>query len=78
MTLDEAWAEAEAALPEGWRIDTLRIGRNYPHEPEVEWVVWAEKPDYFAPRDGRTAFGSGPTPTAALQALAAALRETPA
>jgi hypothetical protein len=65
--LGAAWAEAEAALPEGWAINLL-------------WgTVTAERwganagPWPADPRE-RGAFGGGDTPAAALHALAAALR----
>lgn len=72
MTLDEAWKEAEAALPEGLSFTLTRAIR-----PASEGAV----PTYYATAtkpwvSDRTAFQvSGPTPTAALQALTAKLRE---
>lgn len=68
--LDAAWAEAEAALPEGWRISNL-LGWS-------EWVAQAEpKPAYKGNGRSSTWLGRGargPTPAAALLALAAELR----
>lgn len=64
-SLDAAWAEAEAALPEGWGIGIQVPPGGYPGGYEVgasgdtEWTVQA----------------NGPTPAAALRALAAKLRE---
>jgi hypothetical protein len=63
MTLDEAWKEAEAALPEGWVIRAVE--RHWP--PEGSWMAWAHR--YNIVRSG-----TGPTPAAALQELAASLR----
>jgi hypothetical protein len=67
-TLDAAWAEAEAALPEGDRINTLcRHGDG--------WLVWTEgrPPGHLSDRP--IAHGQGPTPAAALRALAVSLRK---
>jgi hypothetical protein len=65
VTLDEAWEEAQAALPEGftlWRLmDAGLLG----------WVADARKP---AIPEGLSAQGRGPTPAAALHALAVALQ----
>ena len=72
-SLDASWAEAEAARPEGWFIGV-----------ESGWPISAEQPDGYravASRDqtylfdGPSASGEGPTPAAALRALAAKLRE---
>ena len=72
-SLDASWAEAEAAQPEGWFIGV-----------ESGWPISAEQPDGYravASRDqtylfdGPSASGEGPTPAAALRALAAKLRE---
>lgn len=91
-SLDAAWAEAEAALPEGWRFVELSNCLTDPGEPEQDgWrVCWLA---FAAPApltilsamegiydDGLNDYrehveGSGPTPAAALRALAAALRE---
>ena len=65
MTLDEAWAEAEAALPEGWRITAI-VG---PVAGRGEWTASAYG---YVPED--RAYADGPTPVAALRALAAARR----
>lgn len=64
--LGAAWAEAEAALPEGWAISLLWGGER-----------WAAAAGPW-PDDGqrRTIYASADTtPAAALRALAAALRE---
>lgn len=70
-TLDEAWAEVEAALPEGWVI--RRLWRPVAEEP---WGVDAG-PFPAKHGDDRSVFGGGPTPAAALRALARKLREDP-
>ena len=63
-SLDAAWAEAEAALPDGWHID--RLNRNGPKD----WTAYASE----APHLGLE-MGAHNTPAAALRALAARLRE---
>jgi hypothetical protein len=70
--LDAAWAEAEAALPGGWRIDYLSQ-----KEDRTAWGVWAR--DRWVPGKGPhgQAWAEGPTPEAALRALTARLRPTP-
>lgn len=70
-TLDEAWREAEAALPEGWSISELRhtamLDQRWQAEaqrrigPVIEW------------NRHRTVIAEGLTPAAALLALAAKL-----
>jgi hypothetical protein len=79
--LDEAWAEAEAALPEGWRIFSvsepaetrpLDGKRNYwaqAHGPVVKRRCDMDRDHEEYPREN----GYGPTPAAALRALAARL-----
>lgn len=69
-SLDAAWAEAEAALPEGWFLvlsDDPRYSaeatREGYHDPAIGWV------------GVQTRDATGPTPAAALRALAATLRE---
>lgn len=80
--LDAAWQNAEAALPEGWLITSLTGGRS------GGWMASAEPtpayqpiPARFGTRGGTTWLGRaarGETPAAALLALAARLRATPA
>jgi hypothetical protein len=84
--LDAAWAEAEAALPEGWIV--FGVAKGYETDdgwaPEDEWRATAVRPepDQFR-SDGRAVSvetitaeqGKGETPAAALRALAAKLRE---
>lgn len=83
-SLDVAWAEAEAALPEGWVI--RRLERPYADDG---WEVVAGVPeppgdrDYgYGPGEGDGGWGpelaDGPTPAGALRALAAKLRDAPA
>jgi hypothetical protein len=78
MTLDTAWAEAEAALPEGFVVDGLR--RLYVDgEPTNEWIARATDPPHRTNLDATRAdmpkvVGQGPTPVAALRALTASLR----
>lgn len=71
-SLDAAWAEAEAALPEGWAIDGLYrvVART---SLEREWEVIVHEDDWQGDEDNH--HGRGPTPAAALRALAARLRE---
>ena len=78
MTLDEAWAEAEAALPKGWRMaDVATRFTTWVHQGELVWVVDLTKQVAFGRAGGsrywRTS-AEGPTPAAALHALAVALR----
>jgi hypothetical protein len=85
-SLDAAWAEAEAALPEGWALAGL----------EQRWPDWDDRgngigvPWWDVSADSNATVGcatcgsdvlkyhdaSGPTPAAALRALAEKLRET--
>jgi hypothetical protein len=69
-TVDAAWAEVEAALPDGWYVGNLS-NRPYINEPRRVWLAQAYEPDE------RMAFtaGFGDTPAAALRALAEKLRE---
>ena len=74
MTLDEAWAAAEAALPEGWRLQGVTPGG-----PIGSWRAEAVGRTHLR-RDPMglypdVATGGGPTPIAALLALAQALSE---
>jgi hypothetical protein len=76
MTLDAAWAEATALLPEGW---TLQLG---------DWHAEPDRPDGMPPfeaiaepysfreqqRQG-SVVARGDTPVAALQRMTASLRE---
>lgn len=70
-SLDAAWAEVEAALPEGWELRTI----------EFDGLNGAERVDCRAGLYHRgmgrleNHWGDGPTPVATLRALAAKLRE---
>lgn len=74
-SLDAAWAEAEAALPEGWfllELRRLRIGRKL---GAIVWqaVAGPEGSDMPGVLPERLA-AEDPAPAAALRALAAKLR----
>jgi hypothetical protein len=81
LLLDEAWQEAEAALPDGLRIagvmaiteirDQEKAGKFWTRFI-TGWVAVtvADSFLYLGTREGK-----GPTPAAALRALAAVLRE---
>ena len=88
-SLDAAWAEAEAALPEGWRIAELSRGVADVNDPKQRhhgywWNAYATpEADTVIPGmeelvddDGAVwNEGHGPTPAAALRDLAAKLLE---
>jgi len=69
-SLDAAWAEAEAALPEGWRLDGLNPG--IVSDRGVRTPGWVAR----AWGSGETIWVRATTPAAALRALAAKLQET--
>ncbi len=77
--LGAAWAEAEAALPEGWWLHAL----NAWSFGDMAWMVEAAsagrpQTSYFADDKaihGPNAVAYGPTPAAALHALAERLRD---
>ena len=62
-----AWAEAEAALPEGWKLS--QVSRTN-FAPERRWLAWATG---YEP--GEYLFCYGASLAAALRALSAQLRE---
>jgi hypothetical protein len=81
MELGAAWQEAEGALPEGW------VPLNV--SPDEDWAVGdvpQDEPNWQASTcslaffngetdaDAHMAYGKGPSPSAALRALAAALK----
>ena len=70
-SLDAAWQEAEAALPEGWEIwlHPYVLGDGYAAKGRLHGL-W-----YMANGPGPAVEASGPTPAAALRALAQKLRE---
>ena len=67
VTLGAAWAEAEAALPEGFYISNVRS-----RSPGGRWAAAAT---LHGSDTGANYSGFGPTPAAALQALAAKFRD---
>ena len=70
--LDAAWAEAEAALPEGMTFSLTRAIRPASEGTGPTYYATASRPWY----DALIAIQvDGPTPAAALRALAAKLRE---
>jgi hypothetical protein len=76
--LDLAWAEAEAALPEGWAITSVE--RFHDLDGSLSpWSVTASASDTTCPHCGADeqhyTIAQGPTAAAALRALAAKLRE---
>jgi integrase len=71
-SLDAAWAEAEAALPEGWGLRLTKAERHATLPGEGRVFAHAKPP--YGSRRPRIR-GEGPTPAAALRALAAKLRE---
>jgi hypothetical protein len=77
-TLDAAWAEAEAALPEGWVCGVQGTDLAVPGRLYDAWAGVGRHWDEHAGRLADTppeCFGFGPTPAAALRELAARLRE---
>jgi hypothetical protein len=71
-SLDAAWAEAEAALPEGW---SLAVDRG-PLEPRhVSGSACATATERTATGEGRQEKAFADSPAAALHALAAKLQE---
>lgn len=71
-SLDDAWAEAEAALPEGWFIGGLELLR-LPTRNRPLWWAMAVQPMTIG--GGRVSGEADASPAAALRALAAKLRE---
>ena len=72
-SLDAAWSEAEAALPEGYVIESVSRQRSWWGVDEKAWT--AEAAEQADGGDWPAIFGDGDTPAAALRALAARLRE---
>lgn len=68
MTLDKAWDEAEAALPDGWSLGML-WGTTASERWGAMACPWPPKPN-----DSHE-FGGGDTPIAALRQLAGRLAE---
>ena len=78
LCIDCAWQEAEAALPEGWEIARTTRVRMSGLEAMQRWEAMAA-PIKPRGRDWRSQYvvqyADGPTPAAALRALAQKLRE---
>lgn len=70
-SIDAAWAEAEAALPEGW------MGPSFAEQTEGTWRAYVSRRPTARRREAPPEIVTvvGPTPAAALRALAAKLRE---
>lgn len=68
--LDRAWAEAEAALPEGWAVNLL-----WGTITEERWAVSAGPFPSVPEHAALHQVAGGPNPAAALRALAVKLRE---
>jgi len=69
-TLDEAWAEAEAALPkgDGWKLRL--IGHRQADDPANRYEARADRDVFFdGPGDPRPSRAWAANPTAALQNL---------
>ena len=110
MTLDEAWAAVQAALPEGWSPtgvaddstapmrgvrwkaraaapylvvaagsfdEVIEIAKDRATGKDVDFALVQEHGDGTAAYESRHVEAKGTTPAAALQALAAALRDSP-
>ena len=79
-SLDAAWAEAEAALPEGWTLGGVQRSNQRGQTKRQAYIstAWGgilagQTAVLATPRGRRIAYGD--TPAAALRALAAKLRE---
>lgn len=77
-SLDAAWDEAEAALPEGWWLQ--RVSQDNPKSPRPSgWRtgrgLWAYASEPASALVGRVERADGPNPLRALRALAEELRE---
>ena len=66
-SLDEAWAAAERALPQGWSVSVTTY-------PPGTWDSHATAWNFHGGVSAGILDGFGPTPAAALLALAAALQ----
>ena len=80
--LDAAWAEAEAALLEGWVLalnghkdgTALAVARSTAYRAGDDEAGRLRRQAVVRGPFGGVAYGEGPTPAAALRALAAKLR----
>jgi hypothetical protein len=70
-SLDAAWAEAEAGLPETSVLSLEGPAEYHPRSYKAKAFKWGQDGDC-------SDYGYGPTPAAALRALAAELRKRPA
>ena len=68
--LTEAWAAAQANLPTGWTLDSLRCASTglRPEDQSADWIAVALGPDGISQRTF-----TAREPVAALQGLAATL-----
>jgi hypothetical protein len=66
--LTRAWAAAQAGLPEGWQVDSLRCASTglAPDERSADWIAVAVGPE------GQERWSRAPDPVAALAGLAVA------
>ncbi len=71
--IDAAWAEVEAALPDGWHMHELT---RVADQSNAGWLAVAGRDSYLW-NGPNSESGHGPTQVAALGALAAALRGEP-
>lgn len=77
MTLDEAWAEVVALLPENWQLE-LSVGGHGRRDFYTATASYSSSLRHYRENVGKARFcpfemAHEPTPVAALQALAAAL-----
>ena len=78
-SLDAAWAEAEAALPEGWLLWGVRFRAPAPSRKTGQYEAWAgpvgltDAAPWPRPSRGLSGY-SASTPATALRALAARLK----
>lgn len=63
--IGEAWARVQAALPDGWTVDSLRCASTgmAPEERSDDWIAIALGPD------GEERASRAPDPVAALEGL---------
>ena len=73
-SLDAAWAAAEAALPEGRQLQ-LEYARPGLYVARYQWLTVVVVDGTQIPASSTWRWSEGPTPAAALRALAARLEE---
>jgi hypothetical protein len=83
MNVQEAWEAVEKYLPDGWRlIEVSQVehesdgGGLWYHGSDYPWIATAAKVSEFEPVH-ISYDAEGPTPAAALRALAVKLRDLP-